>query len=128
MKWRRARINLELETNVNPFPNDADGEALQRVANDGSDMSKPMLINFQVAAPNEATAKALADAAYKNGYQVSIYFSPECSLPWTCECSTQMLATYEGVTAVQKELAELSVPFGGHCDGWGTFGNNPHCQ
>jgi regulator of RNase E activity RraB len=110
------------------FPNDSDGDALRRVAHDGSDMSKPMFINFQVAVPDDAAAKALADAAYKLGYRVSIYESPECSLPWTCECSSRMLATYEGVLAVQEELAELSARVGGHPDGWGTFGNGPNGQ
>ena len=113
---------------ANVFPNDADGGALERVANDGSDMSKPMFINFQVAIPDEAAAKKLADVVYKLGYRVRIYDSAECSLPWTCECSTRMLATYEGVLALQDELAELSKPFGGHPDGWGTFGNGPNGQ
>ena len=110
------------------YPDDADGGALRNIANDGSDMSKPMLINFQVAVPGEAAAKGLADVAYKLGYRVSIYASPECSFPWTCECSTRTLATHEGVLAIQDELAELSKRFGGHPDGWGTSGNRPSGQ
>src|SRR6516225_6211293 len=104
------------------FPNDADGDALRRVANMGSDLSKPMFINFQVAVPDEASAEALAAVARKLGYRVTVYDSlesdgpecdsPECDLPWTCECSTRMLATYEGVIAIQKELAEISEQFG----------------
>lgn len=35
------------------YPNDADGDALRRVAGAGSDMSKPMDIDFAVAAPDE---------------------------------------------------------------------------
>jgi regulator of RNase E activity RraB len=107
------------------FPNDSDGDALRRVANDGSDMSKPMCIDFHVAVPDEAAAKGLAETVYRFGYRVSIYDSAEGPLPWTCEVSTRMLATHEGVLAVQEELAELSAPFGGHPDGWGTFGNGP---
>jgi Regulator of ribonuclease activity B len=42
------------------YPNDSDGDALRRVVNDGSDMSKPMFIDFQVAVPDEAAANALA--------------------------------------------------------------------
>src|SRR3982751_2604780 len=113
---------------ANGFPNDADGDALQRVADDGSDMSKPMFIDFQIAVPDEAAANGLAEVAYNLGFRVSIYESPECSLPWTCECSVRMLATYEGVLAVQDQLAELSKGFGGHPDGWGTFGNGPNGQ
>ena len=110
------------------YPDDPDGSALCYVVDDGSDMSKPMFINFQIAVPDEAAAKALAQVAYKLGYRVSIYDSPACKLPWTCECSTRMLATYEGVLAVQAELAEVSKPFGGFPDGWGTFGNAPNGQ
>jgi hypothetical protein len=108
---------------VDDFPNDADGDTLRRIANDGSDMHKPMFINFQVAVPDEAAANGLANVAYAMGYRVTIYDSPECSLPWTCECSVRMLATYDGVLAIQDELASLSKQFGGHPDGWGTFGN-----
>ena len=107
------------------FPNDADGDALRRFVDDGSDLSKPMFINFQVAVPDENAAKGLADVAWKLGYRVEIYESPECSLPWTCECSTRTLVSYDGVIAIQEELARLAKPFGGHPDGWGSFGNNP---
>ena len=110
------------------FPHDADGEALRRIAEDGSNLSKPMFINFQVVVPDEESAKGLASIAGKLGYHVSIYESPDCDLPWTCECSSRMLATYETVIAIQEELAEISVQFGGHPDGWGTFGNGPSGQ
>jgi regulator of RNase E activity RraB len=105
------------------FPDDADGDALRRLVDDGSDLTKPMCVEFQVAVPDEATAKRLAEVASKLGYGIAIYPSPECSLPWTCECSRKMLATHEGVLAVQTELAGVAAPFGGHPDGWGTFGN-----
>jgi hypothetical protein len=105
------------------FPNDADGDALRRLINGGSDLAKPMYIDFQVAVLDETAARGLADVASKLGYHVHIYASPECSLPWTCECSTRMLASYEGVIAIQEELTKLATPFGGHSDGWGSFGN-----
>jgi hypothetical protein len=98
------------------FPKDADGIALEGIARAGSDLSKPMFVNFHVAVPDEASAKGLAAAADKVGYRVSMYASPKCILPWTCECSTRMLATYESVIAVQAELAEISQPFGGRLD------------
>ena len=87
-----------------------------------------MYVNFQVAVPDEESGKKLAAVARKLGYLVSVYDSPECTLPWTCECSTRMLATYESVIAMQAELAEISEQFGGTPDGWGTFGNGPTGQ
>jgi regulator of RNase E activity RraB len=110
------------------FPNDADGEGLRYVVSLGSDMSRPMYINFQIAVPDEESANALANVAFKLGYRTGVYDSPECKLPWTCECSTRMLATYEGVLAIQDELGRISAEFGGFPDGWGTFGNGPKGQ
>jgi len=107
------------------FPNDADGDALRRFVDHGSDLTKPMFIDFQVAVPDEAAGRGLADAAAKLGYRVSIYPSEKCSLPWTCECSTRMLATYDGIIAIQRELAGLAAAFRGYPDGWGSFGNKP---
>jgi hypothetical protein len=108
------------------FPNDSDGQALRRVLKDGSDLAKPMFVDFQVAMPTELAANALAAEARKLGYRTSVYDSDKCRLPWTCECSTRMLATYEGVLAIQAELAALSAPLDGFPDGWGTFGNAPN--
>jgi hypothetical protein len=110
------------------FPNNADGDALRRVVSDGSDLSKPMFIDFQVAVPDESSAKGLADVAQKLGYRVKVYSSAGCRLSWTCECSTRMVASYEAVIAIQTELASISTPFGGIPDGWGTFGNGPNGQ
>jgi len=91
----------------------------------GSDLSKPMFINFHVAVPDKPSAKKLAAIAQKLGYRIKVFASPECVLRWTCECSTRMVAAYESVIAVQNELADLSEPFGGRPDGWSTFGNGP---
>ncbi len=110
------------------FPNDADGDALRRVLSDGSDMSRPMYVDFHVSVPDEASAKALAAVTLKLGYRVSVYDSPKFSPLWTCQCSTRMLVTYESVIAIQQELGEISAEFGGHPDGWGTFGNGPTGQ
>ena len=107
------------------FPDDADGDALRRFVDGGSDLSKPMLIDFQIAVPNEAAGRSMAAAADKLGYATKIYDSPECSLPWTCECSKTMIATYESVVAAQRELAKFALQFGGYPDGWGSFGNKP---
>ena len=40
------------------FPNDSDGDALRGVVSSGSDLSKPMFIDFQVAVPDEPAAVA----------------------------------------------------------------------
>jgi hypothetical protein len=110
------------------FPHDSDGDALRGLVERGSDLSRPMLIDFQISAHTESAANAIGELARKLCYHVKIYQYPEIDENWTCECSTRMLATYDGVLAVQRELAELSVELGGYPDGWGTFGNKPGGQ
>jgi len=110
------------------FPADADGNALRNFIKNGSDLSRPMLVNFHIAVPHEEAAKGLAGAVWKLGYRVENYPSPECSLPWTCECSVRILATYDALGAFQIELAKLAEPFGGHPDGWGSFGNKDETE
>jgi len=105
------------------FPLDADGDALRRLQK-YADFSKPMTIDFQVALPNEDAAKKFAKIVYDLGFRVKVYPSPKCALPWTCECSSRILISYQAVIAIQKELAELSKLFNGFPDGWGSFGNN----
>lgn len=59
------------------YPDDADGQTLRQIAADGSDMSKPMDIDFRVAAPSEATARQVADQAARLGYDAAIFFDDE---------------------------------------------------
>jgi len=107
------------------FPNDADGDSLRRIAEDGSDLTKPMFVDFQVAVPDRSSAEQLAVAAGNLGYRTKIYESAERALLWTCECSTRMIGTYEAVISFQEELEDISRPLGGIPDGWRTFGNGP---
>jgi hypothetical protein len=102
------------------YPNDADGDALRRIAAGPNDMSQPMEIDFFVVAPDHAAGKKIAKAASNVGYRTKLE-RDEHGL--TCNCSKRMLATYTGVIEAQRELNELSRCFGGHIDGWGTFGN-----
>jgi len=112
------------------YPNDADGDALRRVASDGSDMSKPMEIDFVVSAPSEDAANAIAYVAQARGFRTKVCRDADeededIVTTWSCYCTRTMVATYRGVIRVQAELDAISRPLGGHADGWGTFGNAP---
>lgn len=104
------------------YPDDADGDALQRVADHGSDMSKPMLIDFMVAVPSDAAGRAVATEARTAGFTTNVS-EDEDDGSFTCYCSKTMVATYDSVIAVQDQLDELSRPHEGRSDGWGTLGN-----
>jgi hypothetical protein len=103
------------------YPNDADGDALRRVA-ERSDMSKPMDIDFAVDVADKSIGEAVQRLAAQRGFRPTLYFD-ETYQRWTCNCVKRMVPTYEAVIAAQKELDELSAAFGGYSDGWGTLGN-----
>ena len=105
-----------------PYPNDADGDALRRVADDGADMSRPMVIDFSVDAPDQGTAIRVSDLVAPLGFDPSVSFDEDTG-SWSVYCGKSMLATYDAVVSVQAQLNELLAPLGANCDGWGTFGN-----
>ncbi len=125
-----AEMRDELGEQVRPaqadptddYPSDADGDALRRVARD-ADMSRPMLIDFFVDAPNRSAAEAVRELAEAAGYVVDTA-REEDSEAYSCTCSKEMMATYEGVVGAQSELNALFAELEGcKADGWGTFGN-----
>ena len=88
----------------------------------GSNMSKAIDVDFQIAAPDEATAKRVADEARKLGYRVSIYGG--ISSPPKCQCTKSMTLTYQSLLAAQAELDAIARPLGAFADGWGTYGSH----
>jgi len=112
------------------FPDDADGDALRRVASLGSDMSRPMEIDFFVAVPDRQAGEQVAQLASLRGYRTRVVEDGdeeedgEVGDTWTCYSTKPMLATYDGVVAAQQELDEISYSYEGRSDGWGTPGNS----
>jgi hypothetical protein len=74
------------------YPDDADGDALQKVVDAGADMSRPMTIDFSVAAPSEAVAKRAFELAGSLGYVPSLSRDSEGG-GWSVYCARLMLAT-----------------------------------
>jgi hypothetical protein len=105
------------------YPGDADGVSLRTVAEGGSDMSRPMIIDFSIAVADEASARRIAALVEPLGFDPSIYNDPDRG-SWSVYASKSMLATYAGVVAARRQLNELVGPLGGNCDGWASFGNS----
>ena len=103
------------------IPHDSDGDALRRIIQSGSSLDRPMLVDFQVAAPSQQVADEIAKACFALGYRVSV--SADVGSTFTVTCATRLLVSYAAVVAIQDELARVVMPLGGKPDGWGTFGN-----
>jgi hypothetical protein len=104
------------------YPDDADGEALRRVASMGCDMTEPMEIDFFVAVPDQEAGQRVAELATGHGYRTKLVYDEEDDA-WDCYCTKLMVPTYEAVCGAQLELDALSRPVNGYMDGWGTEGN-----
>ena len=110
-------------------PDDDDREALRRISAAGSDMSRPMDIDVQIAAPSEEIAVQIAELAETLGYRTEVFLdddleeSSAAGEPWTCQCSRVMIADHDAIAACQSELDEIARARGGYVDGWSTYGN-----
>ena len=117
---RRSTSSLDDMSDI--YPADSDGDALRKVVDAGADMSRPMVIDFSVDAPDQSVAIRVAELVAPLGFDPDISFDDD-SKSWSVYCGKSMLATYDGVVSVQAELNALLGPLGANCDGWGTFGN-----
>jgi hypothetical protein len=103
-------------------PSDADGDAIRSVIADGSDVTRPMVVDFHIECPDVTSAEAIASKIPRDEFTVSIDQDTESGAV-TCECSKQMLLQYSELTRIQRRLMDIASPFGGRCEAWGTFGN-----
>ena len=122
------------------YPDDEDGAVLAELAAHGVDMSQPLLIEFPVAVPDEASANQTLAALTGAGYDAHIEFDEgepdedgdtdfdetdfdeEAFGPaWTVFATRQMIPEYNEIMRIQAELDKLAQPHGGHSDGWGVM-------
>lgn len=117
------------------YPDDEDGEVLTGLAAKGVDMSKPLAIDFPVAVPDEASAKAVHKALVKAGYECEIVYDEgepdedeeadpddeEFGPSWTVYAYVTMVPEYHEIVRIQADLDRLARPLGGHSDGWGVL-------
>ena len=117
------------------YPDDADGAVLADLAAQGVDMSQPLLIEFPVAAPDEASANGILQAMTKAGYDAHVEYDEgepdedgridphdqEFGPSWTVYANVRMVPEYDEVIRIQGELDRLARPFRGKSDGWGVM-------
>jgi hypothetical protein len=106
------------------YPRNSTGDALRRIARDGSDMTRPMKIDFHVAFSSRDSGEQFVALAANAGFETRLVKDDGEDPPaWTCWCSRMMLATHERITEMEQQLDDLARPLGGFIDGWGSFGN-----
>jgi regulator of RNase E activity RraB len=138
---------------MTPIPDDATGEALRQLEERGSDLTKPMEIDFFVAVPSEEAGHKVAAKAQELGFTTSVEQDEEFEddeeleddeafddngtpkddeeadgdaaeeLSWTCYCTKTFVPDYSEVVRIEEQLNSIAKEFGGYGDGFGSFGN-----
>ena len=108
--------------NLDSIPNDADGEILRSLAENGNDLSKFMVIDFHIIVPDQNTGAFLGDEGRLAGYKPELFYNEDVD-EITLQASKLMLPEYQALIDAQVELGRMALPHGGTIDGWGTMGN-----
>ncbi|GFO57476.1 hypothetical protein GMSM_44830 [Geomonas sp. Red276] len=101
---------------------EATRDALSGLQTTGSDLTKPLEMDFFVAVPSEIAGNNVALAAQHLGFRTSV--EQDSDGEWTCYCSKKLVPSYEEVRHLEKQLDSLARPFGGYSDGFGSYGNS----
>ena len=117
------------------YPRDEDGAVLAHLAKAGVDMTQPLLIEFAVAAPDEASATAIGNALNEAGYAAQVEYDErepdedgnidphddEFVPSWSVYANVTMIPDHQEIVRVQSDLDRIASPLGGKSDGWGTM-------
>lgn len=102
---------------------DETANALQRLADTGSDLTKPMKMDFFVAVPSESAGQMVAIKAGDLGFETSVEQDSETG-DWTCYCSKILIPEFHEIVNIEKQLNAISTQYGGYIDGFGSYGNS----
>ena len=104
------------------FPRDSTGSALKEYQENGSDMTKPMVIDFFISVPTKKVGKKIAKVVRDLGFNPSLHYDDEFE-EWTCNCTLSLIPNYEEVTKIERKLSDVATKYGGYIDGFGSYGN-----
>lgn len=103
------------------LPNDANGQVLRRMAEQGDDLTVPRPIDFEHVLPSLRAAEEMARRARDLGYGTNICRRGLLSRGRNLTCTREMLPTHAAITEAEQTLAAVARELGGHEDGWGCF-------
>lgn len=119
---RPRDVTADTAANSELYPDNDTGNVLRQIRKGGSDMSRPMEMDFHVAVPSERAGRLVAARCEAEGFTVEL--TRDSNGPnWTCTCTKSIVPTYATVSAIEAQMNAFSRDVGGYADGFGTFGN-----
>ncbi len=83
--------------------------ALERYREQGSDLSRPMEVDFFVATPTKEAAEAVAQLVTPRGFVTKVERT-EATGGWTCYCTKTLIPSYANVREIERELDAIARP------------------
>jgi Regulator of ribonuclease activity B len=115
-------LDAEGQAGAMKYPDDANGDVLRRMEEQGEDLSCPRNVEFTVVFPNESAAKQFADHFSTLGYAASVELTDTVeNSPWDVVVVKRMVLSHEEIGAFEKLLENAAVNLGGRNDGWGCL-------
>lgn len=102
--------------------NDSTGSALKRMQDDGTDLNRPILMDFFLVTSNKESGYILKKRVTALGFDSELEFDSE-SNEWTLFCAKNIIPSYGNVVAIEEQLAKIAMENGGYYDGFGSYGN-----
>jgi len=102
------------------WPNDADGDVLRRLQDDGFDFSASHEVDYMVDFdpwPPAPAALAKLEALYG---KVELH-APDQDDDGYAEVKLQGKLSYETVVGTQRAISDAMQPYGGYCNSWGVM-------
>jgi hypothetical protein len=106
------------------FPDDDNGAVLQRMAEGGTDLVSPRIVDFEHCFPDEASARGFLAVVKDLVLEAKLKSpDPENESGWEVQCRERMVPTHEAITNTELRLAAIAAQFQGYPDGWGSLSN-----
>src|SRR5713226_277118 len=102
------------------WPDDADGDVLRRLEDDGLDSSKPYRVDFNVDFENWPPAPE-AISVLRSRFPNAHVIDASADDRGYVQFQVFEVVTYDLVTRLQAETSKAMAPFGGVCESWGLL-------
>jgi hypothetical protein len=109
-----------MKTPAVDWPDDADGDALRRLVENGFDFEESWLVDFNVDFEVWPPAKAALEGLESEFGQLAVYAPEEGSLGYV-QFQVRDRLSYESVTSIQRRATAIAGPFAGVCESWGVL-------
>jgi hypothetical protein len=100
------------------FPDDANGDVLRQMYEEGDDLLKPRRMDFCFVFPQRTQALEFAAIVDEQDMEVCISYYEEREM-WQVIVQRMMVPTHSAITSLEMDLTHRAKVVGGEPDGWG---------